>query len=152
MPVRRILCGVLGAALAGTTLSAQAPASEIDAHISAARAAAGLDYRATFVNLCLPAAPRGGGPGGAGPRAGGPPATPDRASWYASPYKVFDKDQRVTHAAIIENKRLGEVLAFIKSQQDVHSSVHVMTNSERIGYQKTGRKPPGARSNWASPR
>ena len=61
------------------------------------------------------------------------------------PYKVFDKDQRVTHAAIIENKRLGEVLAFIKSRQDVHSSVRVMTNSERIGYQKTGRKPPGKR-------
>jgi hypothetical protein len=61
------------------------------------------------------------------------------------PYRVFDKDQRVTHAAIVENKRLGEVLAFIKSQQDVHSSVHVMTNSERIGYQKTGRKPPGKR-------
>ena len=39
------------------------------------------------------------------------------------PYKVFDKDQRVSHAAIVENKRLGEVLAFIKSQQDVHASV-----------------------------
>ena len=34
------------------------------------------------------------------------------------PYRVFDKDQRVIHAAIVENKRLGEVLAFIKSQQD----------------------------------
>jgi hypothetical protein len=34
------------------------------------------------------------------------------------PYKAFDKDQRVSHAAIVENKRLGEVLAFIKSQQD----------------------------------
>jgi hypothetical protein len=27
------------------------------------------------------------------------------------PYSVFDKDQRVTHAAITENKRLGAVLA-----------------------------------------
>ena len=35
------------------------------------------------------------------------------------PYQVFDKDQRVNHAAIVENKRLGEVLAFIKSQQDL---------------------------------
>ena len=97
MHVRPILCGVLGAALAGTTLSAQAPASEIDAHFSAARAAAGLDYRATFVNLCFsganpglanPAAGRAGGRGAAGGR--GPAATPDRATWYASPYKVFD--------------------------------------------------------------
>jgi hypothetical protein len=59
------------------------------------------------------------------------------------PYKAFDKDQRVSHAAIVENKRLGEVLAFIKSQQDARPSVHVKSNSERIGYQKTGRKPPG---------
>ena len=34
------------------------------------------------------------------------------------PYTVFDKDQRVTHAAITENKRLGEVLAYIKERQD----------------------------------
>jgi metallo-beta-lactamase class B len=88
---------VLGAALAGTTLSAQAPASEIDTHISAARAAAGLDYRATFVNLCFsganpalanPAVGRAGGGSAAGGR--GPAATPDRAMWYASPYQVFD--------------------------------------------------------------
>ncbi len=59
------------------------------------------------------------------------------------PYSVFDKLQRVSHAAIVENKRLGEVLAFIKSQQDARPSVRVKTNSERIGYQKTGRKPPG---------
>jgi hypothetical protein len=59
------------------------------------------------------------------------------------PYRAFDKDQRVSHAAIVENKRLGEVLAFIKSQQDARPSVRVQTNSERIGYQKTGRKPPG---------
>jgi hypothetical protein len=61
------------------------------------------------------------------------------------PYKAFDKDQRVSHAAIVENKRLGEVLAFIKSQQDARPSVRVKTNSEKIGYQQTGRKPPGKR-------
>jgi metallo-beta-lactamase class B len=82
------------------TAAAQTPASEVDAHIAAARAAAGQDYRATFVNLCIPAAPGGGrgaaaagrgaaGRGGAA-RGGGAPATPDRAGWYASPYKVFD--------------------------------------------------------------
>jgi hypothetical protein len=61
------------------------------------------------------------------------------------PYRAFDKDQRVSHAAIVENKRLGEVLAFIKSQQDARLSPRVKTNSEKIGYQKTGRKPPGKR-------
>src|SRR5512147_2283696 len=99
---------VLGTALAGAALAAEPP-SEIDAHISAAKSAAGLDYRATFVNLCFtganPAlAARGAGPargaapaaGGGGAAAGGrgagagAAATPDRANWYASPYKIFD--------------------------------------------------------------
>jgi hypothetical protein len=61
------------------------------------------------------------------------------------PFKAFDKDQRVTHAAVVENKRLGEVLAFIKSQQDLRPPPRVKTNSEKLGYQKTGRKPPGRR-------
>src|ERR1700687_3720090 len=34
------------------------------------------------------------------------------------PYSAFDRLPRVSHAAIIENKRLGEVLAWIKQQQD----------------------------------
>ena len=34
------------------------------------------------------------------------------------PYRAFDKDQRVTHAAITENKRLSAVLAHIQAQQD----------------------------------
>src|ERR1700720_21695 len=34
------------------------------------------------------------------------------------PYSAFDQLQLVSHAAIIENKRLGEVLAWIKQQQD----------------------------------
>jgi metallo-beta-lactamase class B len=99
-----ILTGTLWALLLGAA-AAQAPVSDVDAHVAAARAAAGQDYRATFVNLCFASAPRGGGAGGraaaAGPPAGrgaagaagrgaGAPATPDRAGWYASPYKIFD--------------------------------------------------------------
>jgi metallo-beta-lactamase class B len=80
--------------LLGTAALAQAPTSDVDAHIAAAKAAAGQDYRGTFINLCLPAAPAGGrgaaAGGAAGRGASGPPATPDRANWYASPYKVFD--------------------------------------------------------------
>jgi hypothetical protein len=34
------------------------------------------------------------------------------------PYSAFDQLQRVSRATIIENKRLGEVLAWIKQQQD----------------------------------
>jgi metallo-beta-lactamase class B len=111
----RLLIGLMGAGLAATALSAQVPQAGIDAHIATARQAAGQDYRATFVNLCFsganpgganPAAARGGGapaPGGraagaaapatAAGRAGGARGaggTPDRANWYASPYKIFD--------------------------------------------------------------
>ena len=86
----------LPAVLLSTALLAQAPSGEIDAHIAAARTAAGQDYRATFVNLCLPSAPRGGGAGRGGaagrgaPARGATPQTPDRANWYAPPFKVFD--------------------------------------------------------------
>ena len=61
-------------------------------------------------------------------------------------FTVFDKDQRVTHAAIVENKRLGEVLAFIKSQQDLRPPPRPKTNSERIGYRKEGRTSLGKNS------
>ena len=98
--------------LLSVVASGQTPTSEMDAHIATARVAAGQDYRATFVNLCQPggAAPAGarGAAGAAGARGaagaagaagrgnagrgggGGAGATPDRAGWYASPYKVFD--------------------------------------------------------------
>jgi hypothetical protein len=56
------------------------------------------------------------------------------------PYRVFDKDQRVSHTAIIENKRLGHALAIIKAQQDLKYVPKVKTNSEKIDFQKRERK------------
>src|SRR5688500_9962812 len=97
-----IVVSSLTALLVGTAALAQAPQSEIDAHIAAARAAAGMEFRNTFINLCLPSVPRGGGAGrgGAAGRGGGgaaaargasaAPQTPDRNNWYAPPYKIFD--------------------------------------------------------------
>ena len=95
MQITRALSAMFAAGLLAAAVSAQTPASDIDAHISAAKAAAGLDYRATFVNLCFAGAnpalagPAAGRAGGAA-RGAGPAATPDRANWYASPYKIFD--------------------------------------------------------------
>ncbi|PDT17679.1 ISNCY family transposase [Rhizobium sp. J15] len=60
---------------------------------------------------------------------------------HSLPYKVFDKDQRVTHAAITENKRLGDVLAYIKERQDQQSKPDVKTNSEKNGYVRRARGP-----------
>jgi hypothetical protein len=56
------------------------------------------------------------------------------------PYSIFSKDQRVSHAAIVENKRLGHALALIKEQQDTHFEAKVKNNSEKGAYQKRGRQ------------
>ena len=113
-----VMCS-LSAVLRGAAVMAQAPAGDVDARIAAARAAAGQDFRSTFINLCLPgdgrggargataadaagrgaaagAAVRGAAAGGAGREAaagrgaGGGGQMPDRANWYAPPFKVFD--------------------------------------------------------------
>ncbi|MFC3170340.1 ISNCY family transposase, partial [Paracoccus fontiphilus] len=58
------------------------------------------------------------------------------------PYSVFDKDQRVTHAAITENKHLSAVLEYIKAEQDkAPPKVH------RVGKQRTRYTPTGRRNN-----
>jgi len=101
MKIHRLIVLPAAFVILCTVALAQTP-GEVDSHIAAAKAAAGQDFRGTFVNLCLPgAAPggargdaRGGGAAGGAARGarGAPatPATPDRAGWYASPYKVFD--------------------------------------------------------------
>jgi len=60
---------------------------------------------------------------------------------YSLPYTVFDKDQRVTHAAITENKRLGDVLAYIKERQEQPDEPTVKSNSDKNGYVKRARGP-----------
>ena len=37
------------------------------------------------------------------------------------PYRIFSKDQRVSHTAIVENKRLGHALTLVKAQQDLNA-------------------------------
>ncbi|KNG91763.1 ISNCY family transposase [Pseudaestuariivita atlantica] len=64
----------------------------------------------------------------------------------ALPYSVFDKDQRITHAAITENKRLGAVLEFIKEEQD-----KAPPKKQRAGKQRSRYKPNGRRNDgWNS--
>jgi metallo-beta-lactamase class B len=90
----------LGLILAVSTLSAQHANDIADAHIAAAKAAAGEDFQNLFQFQCYgpgPGGPRAaagagaqrgpGGPPGAGQR---PPGPPDRSTWYAEPVKVFD--------------------------------------------------------------
>ncbi len=55
---------------------------------------------------------------------------------HSLPYRVFSKDQRVSHTAIVENKRLSHALATVKAQQDIKHMPTVMTNSTKGGYKK----------------
>jgi metallo-beta-lactamase class B len=72
------------AAFASTCALAQAPNSEVERHVAAARAAAG-EHTALFERICpLPDTPA------PIPATGGPRTTPPRDSWHAEPVKVFD--------------------------------------------------------------
>jgi len=66
------------------------------------------------------------------------------------PYAVFDKEQRVSQAEVVENKRLGAALALVKARQDApQPSPRVKSASEAGGYVKTVRKP--RRRSWLPP-
>lgn len=63
------------------------------------------------------------------------------------PYRVFDKDQqRVTHAAITDNKRLSEVLAYAMEMQKVAPPKMPRTGKQRTRYEPTGLRSPGSKS------
>ena len=72
--------------------AAGAQSDAVQAHVAAAKAAAGSDFAGVFSRICTEAVPpatpapqRGRGP--AAPRPAGPPA---RETWHAEPVKVFD--------------------------------------------------------------
>jgi metallo-beta-lactamase class B len=81
----------LGAFAAATGLDVHAQPAALgtpDELVAAAKRAAGRDHSGTFLRICvapdnLNAAPRP-------PPLTGPRAVPDRATWYAAPFKVFD--------------------------------------------------------------
>ena len=95
MRVRLLLAAALLTA-ATPALQAQAPVTP-ESLVVAAKRAAGADHAGTFLRVCVaPDNVGGGAPGpaaaGNAPGAAAPPArtVPDRATWYAQPYKVFD--------------------------------------------------------------
>ena len=68
-----------------------------------------------------------------------------RAKGVALPCSIFDPhQQRVTHAAITESKRISAILAHIKEEQEKAAPPpEVKPESARNGYKKTGRRPTG---------
>lgn len=59
------------------------------------------------------------------------------------PYSVFDKDQRVSHAAITENKHLSAALEYIKAEQDKAPPKKRRAGKQRTRYEPTGRRNDG---------
>ena len=53
-------------------------------------------------------------------------------------HSAFDKLQRVSHAAIVENTRLGEILARIKEQQDRQPRLNTIPKGPRRSSQASG--------------
>jgi metallo-beta-lactamase class B len=81
-----------GALLATFELGAQSQASARptpESLVADAKRAAGRDHAGTFLRICVAPDNIGGG-GPRPPPAAGARAVPDRATWYAAPYKVFD--------------------------------------------------------------
>jgi metallo-beta-lactamase class B len=82
--MKKLLAALL---ITATSLGASAQPT-IDAHLAAAKKAAGTDFPGTATRLCIvPDNPVGGG---AGAGAAGPRPIPDRATWYAEPARMFD--------------------------------------------------------------
>lgn len=95
--MRSLLLVVLAIAVALVRIGqAQAPApapATADSLVAVAKRAAGSDYAGTFLRICVAPDNLAAGAGGGGARgATAPPAraVPDRSTWYARPYKVFD--------------------------------------------------------------
>jgi metallo-beta-lactamase class B len=88
MRLRLLAGGTLLIAVAGAAY-AQVPAPvTAEALVTAAKRAAGTDHAGTFLRICVaPDNLTAGGRRGGGP---GPRVVPDRAGWYAKPYRVFD--------------------------------------------------------------
>ncbi len=59
-----------------------------------------------------------------------------RSNGHVLPYRVFNKDQRVSPTAIVERKRLSHALSIIKAKQEATPVPKVQTNSEKNGYRK----------------
>ncbi len=81
--MKHLISTALAAGLGVGGAFAQQGANTIEAHLAAAKAAAGFDFTGTLARICI--APQTGP--GADVR---PPPPPDRATWFTEPAKVFD--------------------------------------------------------------
>jgi metallo-beta-lactamase class B len=89
------LIGVMAAVCSSLTfatvnLLAQATRDSVDAHVAAAKAAAGKDHTEVFNNLCSAPAPTPAQPTQPSPARGRAQGPPPQSAWHVDPAKVFD--------------------------------------------------------------
>jgi len=81
---------VVVASICGATwTTAQSSGSRVEAHVAAAKIAAGADFAGVFNRICSEAVPPAT-PTAPRPATPRPPGPPPRESWHAEPAKVFD--------------------------------------------------------------
>jgi metallo-beta-lactamase class B len=123
---------LIGAALAvaaglGVAAAVAQQANTIDAHLAAAKAAAGFDYAGTLVRVCI--APQ------TAPGADvTPPPPPDRATWFTEPAKVFDNLYFVgtkIHSSWAMTSREGIIL--IDTLYDYASEEAIVGGLKKLG-------------------
>ena len=85
--MRRLLMLLLAVVGGSAVFASQPQVDSVEAHVAAARKAAGSEYRGLADRLCIPPQPAPPTKTAAPTRAPGPPP---RNTWYAKPAKVFD--------------------------------------------------------------
>jgi metallo-beta-lactamase class B len=89
MKRRLLLVSAVFAAMTSTGLAQAPKPATPESLVKAAKRAAGVEYAGTFLRICVAPDNLEGG-AGRGAASPGPRNVPDRALWYAKPYKVFD--------------------------------------------------------------
>jgi len=115
------------AALSVTAAFGQQGANTIEAHLAAAKAAAGFDFTGTLARICI--APQTAP--GVDVR---PPPPPDRATWFTEPAKVFDNLYFVgtkIHSSWALTSREGIIL--IDTLYDYASSEAIVGGLTKLG-------------------
>ena len=91
MRFARVAGLVVAISVAETALLAQGAPDTREAHVAAAKAAAGSDHTNVFERLCTAtAAPASQVSPAAAPPPAAPAGAPARSQWHAEPVKVFD--------------------------------------------------------------
>jgi metallo-beta-lactamase class B len=125
--VSTALAAAFAAGLSVAEVFAQQGTNTIEAHLAAAKAAAGFDFTGTLARICI--APQTAP--GADVR---PPPPPDRATWFTEPAKVFDDLYFVgtkIHSSWALTSREGIIL--IDTLYDYASEEAIVGGLSRLG-------------------